>query len=101
MCEGGDACVKKTAGLRGDVCEPFSSAGAPASIARVPIPKALFASFSGIRERREWICVLEIRHSDAMTASHGITWLLDQTAILKFLNRLFPLYWIEIPVPDQ
>jgi hypothetical protein len=36
--EGGDARVKKTAGLRGGVREPFSSASAVASIARV-LPK--------------------------------------------------------------
>ena len=38
MCEGGNASVKKTADLRGGVCEPFSSACALASIARV-LPK--------------------------------------------------------------
>ena len=36
--EGSDACVKKTAGLRGGMSEPFSSARAVGSIARVPIP---------------------------------------------------------------
>jgi hypothetical protein len=60
--EGGDACDKKTAGLWGGLCAPFSSAFALASIARVPIPKALFASFSGIRERRERISLLKLRH---------------------------------------
>jgi hypothetical protein len=38
LCGGGDARVKKTAGLRGGVCEPFSSACAMGSIARV-LPK--------------------------------------------------------------
>jgi hypothetical protein len=36
--------------------------GVVAKIARVPIPKALFASFSGIRDRREPIRILELRH---------------------------------------
>ena len=59
VCEGGDACAKKTAGLRGGVCAPFSSACGLASIARVPIPRALFASFSGIRERSKWISLTQ------------------------------------------
>jgi hypothetical protein len=42
--KGGDACVKKTAGLRRGVCEPFSSACVVASIARVPIPKSSLLS---------------------------------------------------------
>ena len=43
MCGGGDACVKKTAGMWGGVCA-FSSAGALASIARVPIPRSSLLS---------------------------------------------------------
>ena len=44
MCEGGDACVKKTAGLRDGMRVPFSSACALASIARVPIPRSSLLS---------------------------------------------------------
>jgi hypothetical protein len=43
--EGGDACAKKTAGLWGGVCAPFSSACALASIASVPIPKGSLCFF--------------------------------------------------------
>jgi hypothetical protein len=45
MCEGGDACVKKTAGMWGGACEPFSSACVLGSIARVPIPKGSLCFF--------------------------------------------------------
>src|SRR5450759_2643843 len=74
MCEGDDACVRKTAGLQGGVCESFSSACALANIARVPIPRSSllsqwlisfwlsFYSFSGIRERRDRIELLKMRY---------------------------------------
>src|SRR5450759_5972210 len=45
MCEGGDACVKKTAGLREGMCMPVSAACVWASIARVPSPKGSLCFF--------------------------------------------------------
>jgi hypothetical protein len=55
MREGGDACIKKTAGMSGGVCVPFSLASALGSIARVPIPESSLCFFLWHQRKKRMI----------------------------------------------
>jgi len=68
MCDGGDACVKKTASMWArhvravffGMCAGKHRKGSPEGIPLGRFREALFASFSGIREIRETISLLKL-----------------------------------------